>query len=94
MSIRTFIFCDFCNPQGIRYVEQRRTIDRGDRDGRRITDGRAWYEGGHDDVKTAVTEHGWAVTTEGKHICPHCQQHLQDEVSLSMTLDFIGDENL
>ena len=45
MTLKTFIFCDICNPAGTRYVEQRRGVHRGDGGGRRVTDGRAWFEG-------------------------------------------------
>ena len=69
MSARIFIFCDICNPLGIRCPEQRRGAERGDRGSRRISDDRTWFEG---DVETAVQEHGWRQTPEGAHICPHC----------------------
>lgn len=68
MSTRTFLFCDVCNPQGVRTVEQRRKLRRGDT-GKRITDGRAWYEG---DAKRAVALHGWKVIGLDMHACPRC----------------------
>lgn len=68
MSLRTFVFCDICNPQGYRCVEERRPLKRANRNGRRISDGRAWHEG---DVTTALAE-GWAITKEGLHVCPDC----------------------
>lgn len=40
MSIRSFIFCDICNPQGIRTIELRRSPRENDRNGRQISDGR------------------------------------------------------
>ncbi|MDF1589096.1 MAG: hypothetical protein P1P93_08095 [Gammaproteobacteria bacterium] len=67
--LRVIIFCDTCNPQGIRYIEQKRSSQRGDVDGRRITDGRSWYEGS---LKEAL-DLGW-IEREGKHICPRCQE--------------------
>ncbi len=67
--LRVIIFCDTCNPQGIRYIEQKRSSQRGDVDGRRITDGRSWYEGSLEEA----LELGW-VETDGKHICPRCQE--------------------
>ncbi|WP_126454971.1 hypothetical protein [Sulfuriflexus mobilis] len=64
MSIRTFIFCDVCNPQAIR------SIHNADHFGRRISDGRAWYEGPiHEASKL-----GWVVTHEDHNVCPDCHQ--------------------
>lgn len=65
--LRVIVFCDICNLQGIRYIEQQRSSDRGDVGGRRITDGRAWYEGSLIEAEQI----GW-VTEEDKHICPKC----------------------
>jgi hypothetical protein len=65
--LRAIIFCDVCNPQGIRYIEQKRSTQRGDVEGRRITDGRAWFEGSLDD---AIAE-GWEHE-DGQHTCPRC----------------------
>lgn len=70
MSVHTFVFCDQCNPQHIRSLEYRRTSDRGDRQGRRITDARAWYDG---ELSDAVENHGWEITPEGRHLCPNCK---------------------
>ncbi len=50
-------------------VEMRRGGDRGSRWGRRITDGRAWFEG---DITTAVEIHGWTIASDGAHLCPSC----------------------
>ncbi|MEQ1622019.1 MAG: hypothetical protein ABL919_11475 [Methylococcales bacterium] len=69
MSIRKFIFCDICNPQGMRPIEFRRSPREGERTGRRISDGRAWIEG---NVQIAV-DNGWLVTSDGRHICPTCK---------------------
>jgi len=74
MSARTFVFCDLCNPDALRNVEQRRGPERGDYDGRRFTDGRAWIES---DVETAMQEHGWILTTGGAHICSRCVEQAQ-----------------
>jgi hypothetical protein len=74
MSIRTFIFCDICNPQGLRSIEFRRHPRR-DRTGRRLSDGRSWVEG---NISSAV-ENGWSINSEGKHICPVCKEHTQLE---------------
>jgi len=68
MTIRTFIFCDICNPQCVRSIEFRRAPRDGERSGRRISDGRAWFEGS---VNLAVSQ-GWLIT-ENSHICPACR---------------------
>ncbi len=65
---RVIIFCDICNPQGVRFIEQTRNIQRSDTHGRRLTDDRAWFEGS---VKEAV-ENGWS-DKDDQHICPRCQ---------------------
>jgi len=73
--LRVIIFCDICNPQGIRYIEQTRSTQRGDIEGRRVTDGRAWYEGALIDAVTNGWEHN-----DGAHICPRCaDRHNQSE---------------
>lgn len=69
MSIRKIIFCDICNPQGMRPIEYRRAPRPNERGGRRISDGRAWIEG---EIDTAISN-GWLCTHDGKHICPFCQ---------------------
>jgi hypothetical protein len=66
--LRVIIFCDICNPQGIRYIEQTRHTQRGDVDGRRVTDGRSWYEGSLDDALKL----GW-LHEDGAHVCPRCK---------------------
>jgi hypothetical protein len=68
MARRGFIFCDICNPLAIRYVEMRRSIGRNSRIGRRVTDGRNWFEG--DDAEAELA--GWISTEEGQHVCPAC----------------------
>jgi len=70
MSIRTFIFCDICNPQGLRSIEFRRSPRTSDREGRRISDGRAWFDG---DMSHAI-ENGWRTDKKGQHICPSCKE--------------------
>lgn len=75
VAIRTFLFCDICNPQAIRHVEQRRRQPRADSSGQRITDGRAWFEG---EVAMAVQGHGWILTETGQHVCPTCAQRRPD----------------
>jgi hypothetical protein len=68
------MFCDVCNQQGIRYIEQKRSTQRGDTGGRRITDGRAWFEGSLEEAIKA----GW-LHDNGRHICPKCQQREQQQ---------------
>ncbi|MDD1622153.1 MAG: hypothetical protein LUQ11_11795 [Methylococcaceae bacterium] len=69
MSIRKFIFCDICNPQGLRSIEFRRSPRGDERTGRRISDGRSWFEG---ELNMAIKA-GWVSTSDGMHICPFCQ---------------------
>lgn len=80
MSTRTFLFCDICNPQALRYVEQRRGSRRGDT-GIRITDGRAWYEG---DAKSAVASRGWRTIGIGKHACPRCVERIRKNHGINL----------
>ncbi|NOT12634.1 MAG: hypothetical protein HOP23_12495 [Methylococcaceae bacterium] len=70
MSIRTFIFCDICNPQALRTIEFRRSSRINERSGRRISDGRSWFEG---ELSDAISN-GWSCTDEDQHLCPACQQ--------------------
>jgi len=67
--LRVIIFCDICNPQGIRYIEQNRSSQRSDIGGRRITDGRSWLEAS---LETAL-ENGWRYEND-EHVCPRCQE--------------------
>lgn len=69
MTIRTFIFCDICNPQALRSIEFRRSPREEERNGRRLCDGRAWLEGNLPDA----TNMGWTIDTSGQHICPACK---------------------
>ena len=71
MSTRSFIFCDVCNPRGIRCPEQRRDASRKDIEGRRITDARSWFEG---DSEKAVSDNKWQAVVGGFHICPSCSE--------------------
>lgn len=71
MAIRKFVFCDICNQKGIRLVEERRGLERF-REGRRIVDGRAWFEGNLDEAKKA----GWNIVPK-KHTCPDCQKRVE-----------------
>lgn len=68
MSIRKFVFCDICNPQALRSVEFRRAPRADERGGRRISDGRAWFEGEPGDAEKA----GWLIEV-GRHVCPTCR---------------------
>lgn len=67
MARRSFIFCDICNPLAIREVEMRRASGRAGK-GRRVTDGRAWFDGANQEAAAA----GWVGTEDGQHICPAC----------------------
>jgi len=82
MSVRTFIFCDKCNPQGIRTLNHRSSMTdrrkteprhndniRRQYDGRRNTDGRAWFEGSLE----AGIEVGWMINELGNLLCPRCK---------------------
>lgn len=73
MARRSFIFCDICNPLALRAIEMRRTSDRDCRDGRRLCDGRAWFDGSDHEAKHA----GWVVADDGQHICPACFERLR-----------------
>ena len=68
MAIRQFIFCDICNPQAVRSIEFRSAPRLDERTGRRISDGRAWFEGS----LTKASEAGWLCKVDGQHICPNC----------------------
>ncbi len=69
MSIRTFLFCDVCNPRGVRIPEQRRDMQHRNTQGRRVTDGRSWFEG---DLKSAVNDNDWVSMDGGYYVCPIC----------------------
>ncbi len=67
--LRVIIFCDICNPQGIRSIEQTRSVLRGDKEGRRLIDDRSWFEGSLEEALKA----GWKEKGS-EHICPRCQE--------------------
>ncbi len=71
MSIKTFIFCDICNPQGIRTIEFRRAPRKDNRNGRRICDGRFWFDGS----LTTALKNGWHLDSLGRHLCPYCKNN-------------------
>lgn len=75
MARRHFIFCDICNPQAIRAVEARRSPNRNPRGGRRVIDGRMWFEGTDDEARAA----GWEIgNSDDRHTCPDClKRHLK-----------------
>ncbi len=73
MAIRTFVFCDCCNPHGIRAVADRRSQARAVNSGRRWEDGRAWVEGA---LEHAIERHNWKITADGYHVCDNCQDRL------------------
>lgn len=73
MARRSFIFCDICNPLALRSIEMRRTSGRDSRDSRRLSDGRAWFDGGNSEAQHA----GWVVADDGQHICPACFERLR-----------------
>ena len=62
MAVRTFVFCDACNPQGFR------AINSGTDYGRREADDRAWFEGSIHEANF----YGWVTTSEGHNLCPEC----------------------
>ena len=70
MTIRSFVFCDICNPQALRSVEFRRSPRENERNGRRLSDGRAWFEGSISDALSS----GWTIDSSEQHICPACQK--------------------
>jgi hypothetical protein len=79
MTVRKVIFCDICNPRGLKTVELRRGEHRENGSvGRRITENRAWIEG---EITDAV-ENGWLCTPEKQHICPICR--VNNESSLKI----------
>lgn len=70
MAVRKFLFCDICNQRGTRLIEERRSLDRSG-EGRRISDGRTWFEGTFDEAKKV----GWKILQK-KHVCPRCQERV------------------
>jgi hypothetical protein len=87
MARRSFIFCDICNPLALRAIEMRRsTVGRDSRDGRRLADGRAWFDGGDGEAKQA----GWISTDDGQHICPACFERLRSMRDVLQERLFVG----
>ena len=68
MARRSFIFCDICNPLAIRYIEMRRSSGRDLRLGRRLSDGRNWFDGNDEEARLV----GWVAADDGQHVCPDC----------------------
>jgi len=69
MSLRNFVFCDYCNRAAVRTIEDRRKQMRPfEASGRRISDGRAWFEGTRQEAQAA----GWRLDSDNLDICPHC----------------------
>lgn len=75
MSVKTFTFCDLCNPHCI-VITDRRDSARDENSGRRHHDGCSWFEGFPEDS----SEHGWIITSKGKHVCPRCYIHHKEAV--------------
>lgn len=71
MGVRTFIYCDYCNPNAIRFVD-RRPPERAFVGGRRNSDSRSFIDGDDADALAA----GWKVVM-GRHFCPRCTQHAE-----------------
>lgn len=76
MSMKTFIFCDLCNPLCLHQMDRREQSREGIAAGRRFTDNYSWLEGGIDES----TQNGWMVTSNNKHICPRCYAKHKDAV--------------
>lgn len=75
MSVKTFTFCDICNQHCI-INSDRRNLHRDDSAGRREGDGCNWFEGVPDDS----ADHGWILTSKGKHVCPRCYLHHKEAI--------------
>jgi len=86
MARRSFIFCDICNPLALRAIEMRRTTGRDCRDGRRLCDGRTWFDGSDNEAKHA----GWVVADNGQHICPACFERLRSMRNMLEQRLFVG----
>ncbi len=68
-GLQSVVFCDRCNPQGVRLIENRREGYRSDQSGRRLTDGREWIDYSSPE---ALLEQNWVLAEDGKHYCPQC----------------------
>ena len=75
MSVKTFTFCDICNPHS-QIATDRREQPRDEGQGRRGDDDCSWFEGFPEDS----AEEGWIVTSKGKHVCPRCYLHHKEAV--------------
>ncbi len=74
MTVKTFVFCDICNTKGIRLLDDRRVDEReAELGGRRISDGRHWFEGSLNEAINA----GWVEDERGRHICGRCHAFLE-----------------
>lgn len=62
MTTRTFIFCDICNPQGLRNLSV--NPENKENSGKLY----AWFEG-HVDQAAKL---GWGTTDKGLNLCPRC----------------------
>lgn len=76
MSIKTFIFCDLCNPLCLHQIDRREQARDGLAAGRRFSDNYSWIEGSAEEIG----EYGWIVTSNHKHICPRCYARHKDAV--------------
>lgn len=96
MTTRTFIFCDICNPDGIRTINNRYGIDCEDADHqsdteakralheRREFDGRRISDGRawHEGTLESSLEQGWWINDKNEILCPKCyRRHQLDTAS-------------
>lgn len=70
MGIRTFIFCDRCNPEGNHNIYVDDSHDKRN-SGKRSTDKCNVYEGRLDDA----IQLGWQLSEQGDILCPHCVEN-------------------
>ena len=74
MTVKTIVFCDICNSKAIRLMDERRCNEReSELGGRRISDGRHWFEGSVSDALGA----GWVKDRSGRHICSRCHDFME-----------------
>ena len=83
MAIRSFLFCDICNPQAVRSVELRRSPKRPG--GRRLSDGRSWFEGSLEEAVSA----GWKIDSDGNHICKRCASTIKAVTNIRYPYDSV-----
>jgi len=72
MSTRTFIFCDSCNPLGLK------TKNDGFTNNRRSGDNCSWHEGNEKEAYML----GWLKTANNGHLCPKCHKNMSEKDSL------------